>query len=169
MLQQQSPAISQFEIKNRRKRNLQSNSLLSRTGESLSNALSLSHIRSSRIWRLLSALVGLVITFSTIEIAQAEQITPLFDVSSHSRGLGLAWGKLWVGGVGSHGGWIRGYDIRTGQLVDSLRAPVPDCLGLEGYGNSLAFISPRSDSIYFISRDGTRAIPRNSWAIRIWR
>jgi len=90
----------------------------------------------------------------------AEDIRQTFEVPRHSRGLGCAWGKLWVGGVGDRGDWIWGYDPSSGALVDSLPAPVPDCFGLEGTGDGLAYLSTRSDSLYLITHDGISAIAK---------
>lgn len=105
---------------------------------------------------VLSALASIV---SPLGNLRAEEIRQTFDVHKHSRGLGFAWDKLWVGGVGSQGEWIRAYDPATGLLVDSIPAPTPDCLGLEGIGDGLIYLSTRSDSIYLIRERSTTAIP----------
>jgi len=106
-----------------------------------------------------------VLTICSVILLQAggvfaEDIRQTFDIPRHSRGLGCAWGKLWVGGTGDRANWIWGYDPATGQLVDSLRAPVPECFGIEGMEDGLAYISLRSDSVYLITKDGVRAITK---------
>jgi len=100
-----------------------------------------------------AVLVGLL---STGQNAYSQSITPAFDVPLHSRGIAWAWDKLWVGGVAERGNWIWAYDPVTGELLDSLPAPVPDCLSLEGHGDGLVYLSLRSDSTYIINARGVQ-------------
>jgi len=92
--------------------------------------------------------------------ALADDIRQTFMVPRDTRGLGCAWGKVWVGGIGDRGGYIWGYDPESGQLIDSMVAPIPDCLGMEGFDGGLAYISMRSDSVFLITRAGVSTIAK---------
>lgn len=85
---------------------------------------------------------------------QADQVIATYSLPYNSSGLAWDGRILWVGGVGERGNWIRAYNPEEDTFVDSLRAPVPDCLGLAFSEGQLIYLSPRSDSTYFIQRDG---------------
>ncbi len=102
--------------------------------------------------------VACLVTFlSTSQVVYSQDIIPAFDVPNHSRGLAWAWDKLWVGGVAERGNWIWAYDPVTGELLDSLPAPVPDCLSLEGHKEGLVYLSSRNDSTYLVTERGVRS------------
>ena len=110
------------------------------------------------VTRRLLSLSGITIGFLALLMsgpsAIAQSITPKFDVPQHSRGIAWAWDKIWVGGVAERGEWIWAYDPETGALLDSLPAPIPDCLSLEGHDGGLVYLSPRSSDTYLISEQG---------------
>jgi len=84
----------------------------------------------------------------------ADQIVTDYDVPEYSSGLAWDGNLVWMGGVGPAGEWIRGFDVNSGNLIDSIRAPIPDCIGLAWFQNRLVYLSPRSDTTYFVSREG---------------
>lgn len=103
---------------------------------------------------LVAALAFLISTFSLSTPLFADIIVDTYDVPENSSGLAWDGNVLWIGGVGNRGGWIRAYDVENEQIVDSIRAPVADCLGLAFINNRLAYLSPRCDTTFFVSQDG---------------
>jgi len=83
----------------------------------------------------------------------ADPVVAAYDIPANSSGLAWDGRLLWFGGVGEGGDWIRAFDPESGSIVDSLPAPIPDCYGLAWFQGRLAYLSPRSDSIYLVSRD----------------
>jgi len=112
--------------------------------------------RYARITVPIVCLTGVLLSS---QAAHSQDVTPVFDVPQHSRGVAWAWDKLWIGGVAERGDWIRAYDPVNGALLDSIRAPVPDCLSLEGHRDGLVYLSARSDSTYLVTERGVRSFP----------
>ncbi|MFH0766175.1 MAG: PQQ-binding-like beta-propeller repeat protein [Calditrichota bacterium] len=86
--------------------------------------------------------------------AQGQTVLAVYDIPSFSSGLACDGNYIWIGGMGPKGGWIRAFDPNLGEIVDSIRAPVPDCLGLAWLNDRLIYLSPRSDTTYMVSRNG---------------
>lgn len=84
----------------------------------------------------------------------AENVIGGWDIPPNSAGLAWDGDLFWIGGVGANGNWIRALDPESGQIVDSIRAPEADCIGLTWFQGRLAYISPRSDRTYFVGRNG---------------
>ncbi len=99
----------------------------------------------------LSALLIAALGFSG---ARADRIVAAYDIPANSSGLAWDGNLLWIGGVGPAGEWIRGLNPVSGEIVDSLPAPVPDCIGLACFEDGLAYLSPRSDTTYLVFPDG---------------
>lgn len=99
-------------------------------------------------------LAGAVLSGQT---GHSQTLNPVFDLPAHSRGVAWAWDKLWIGGIAERGNWIWAVDPETGTIVDSLPAPVPDCLSLEGHSDGLVYLSQRSDSTYLVTERGVRS------------
>jgi len=85
---------------------------------------------------------------------RAENVIAEYDIPPNSSGLAWDGNLLWMGGVGNNGSWIHAFDLESGEIVDSIRAPVPDCIGLTWYHGRLAYMSPRSDTTYYVDRNG---------------
>lgn len=86
---------------------------------------------------------------------QAQEIIESYDVPANSSGLAFDGTLLWMGGIGEAGNWIRAVNPETGALVDSIPAPVPNCLGLAWYKGNLAYLSSHTDSTYLIGMNGS--------------
>ncbi len=86
--------------------------------------------------------------------AIAEQIVEVHLIPENSSGLAWDGNVLWMGGIGEAGGWIRAFDPEQGEVVDSIPAPVPDCLGLAYFNGRLTYLSSRDRRTYYVSRDG---------------
>lgn len=85
----------------------------------------------------------------------ADPIVTTYEIPEYSSGLAWDGEFLWIGGIGERGEWIRSLDPESGLIVDSIRAPIPDCIGLAAFNGGLAYQSPRSDSTYFVDRNGS--------------
>ncbi len=85
----------------------------------------------------------------------ADPIIETFDIPEYSSGLAWDGEFLWIGGIGERGEWIRSLDPESGLIVDSIRAPIPDCIGLAALNGGLAYQSPRSDQTYYVNRNGS--------------
>jgi len=107
---------------------------------------------------VLTLLFGLLLL---VGVGHADQVIACYPIPEQSAG--LAWdGQLfWMGGVGENGNWIRAYDPQEGVVVDSLEAPVRDCLGLAYINGRLAYLSPRDQHTYFVSREGSEVAFEN--------
>jgi len=103
---------------------------------------------------LFMLLIGAVISPTSV---LAENVIAEYDIPPNSSGLAWDGNLIWMGGVGNNGSWIHAFDLESGEIVDSIRAPVPDCIGLAWYQGRLAYISPRSDTTYFVGRNGSEA------------
>lgn len=93
----------------------------------------------------------------------ADQILNTYNVPANSSGLAWDGNMLWFGGSGPAGNWIRAMNPVSGEIVDSLRAPIPDCIGLAWFENGLAYLSPRSDTTFLVTHDGARPLFENPY------
>jgi len=100
------------------------------------------------------AILLLLIGIIAPNMLQAENVVGSYDIPPNSSGLAWDGHLFWMGGVGDQGDWIRAFDPESEQIVDSIRAPEADCIGLAWYQGRLAYISPRSDRTYFVGRNG---------------
>ncbi len=87
--------------------------------------------------------------------AQADQILACYPIPEQSAGLAWDGHVFWMGGVGESGNWIRSFDPQEGTVIDSIEAPVSDCLGLAWFEDRLAYLSPRDAHTYFVSHEGS--------------
>ncbi len=103
---------------------------------------------------LLIGFICLIALFTFSESVSANEIVEFYNIPEYSSGLAWDGDLIWFGGVGPKGDWIRAFNPEVGEIVDSIRAPVQDCMGLAFFESRLAYISPRSDSTFFVSREG---------------
>ena len=121
-----------------------------RTDLKLSNLASISP-KSFTFFVFLSVLLSVLIVGNS----NADRILSTIDIPENSSGLAFDGRLLWIGGIGPMGNWIRALDPATGEINDSLPAPVPDCIGLTWFRNGLAYLSPRSDTTYLVTPEGS--------------
>lgn len=121
----------------------------------LSATRQISHRYSSLAIAMFAALLILLLISST---ADAQRIVATYPIPQLSRGLAHDGSVLWIGGVGDQGNWIRAFDPLSGAIIDSIPAPVPDCIGLTAMQDGLAYISSRSDTVYLVRHDGYTAL-----------
>ncbi|MBC8466048.1 hypothetical protein H8D57_03385 [bacterium] len=88
------------------------------------------------------------------DLSYADRIMSTYNVPENSSGLAWDGNLIWIGGVGDGGDWIRSFDPVSGQISDSIEAPVQDCIGLAYVEGRLSYLSPRSDTTYFVSPEG---------------
>ncbi len=95
--------------------------------------------------------------------SRADHIMNIYDIPANSSGLAWDGELLWFGGTGPSGNWIRALNPISNQVVDSVRAPVPDCMGLAWFEGGLAYLSPRSDTTFLVTHEGSRPLFTNPY------